>query len=304
MTKIPITVIIPVKNEESNLPHCLQLLSDFEQILVIDSNSTDGTVDIARKFGAEIHQFNWNGHFPKKRNWALRNLTIRNEWVLFLDADEYITEDFVQEIQQKMSDPKINGFWISFRNYFMGKQLKYGDPFKKLPLFRVGKGEYEQINEDFWSHLDMEVHEHPILEGKLGKIKAPIIHNDYNNLESYINRHNAYSTWEAKRFLTLKDQGFNNLNSRQIVKYKLMQFGLLPVFYFFGSYIFKLGFLDGMEGFYFSQYKSHYFLQIQTKIKELEGRRSQNTGNSKVTTLNQPKDKKASHRKVYENYSK
>lgn len=304
MTKIPVTVIIPVKNEESNLPHCLKLLSDFDQIMVIDSNSTDGTVEIAQKNGAEIHQFNWNGQFPKKRNWVLRNLTIRNEWVLFLDADEYITDDFVQEIQQKMINTKINGFWISFRNYFMGKQLKYGDTFRKLPLFRVGKGEYEQINEDYWSHLDMEVHEHPILEGKLGKIKAPIIHKDYKNLEFYINRHNAYSTWEARRFLTLKETGFKHLNSRQLMKYRLMQFGLLPKFYFLASYIFKLGFLDGKEGYYFSQYKSHYFLQIQTKIKEFESRRNEHDRDLKQSPLNLPKNRKRRHRKIYENYPK
>ncbi|MCF4102187.1 glycosyltransferase family 2 protein [Gillisia sp. M10.2A] len=270
MKKIPVTVVIPVKNEERNLPHCLSLLSDFDQIMVIDSNSTDRTVEISEKQGAEVHQFNWNGKFPKKRNWVLRNLNIRNNWVLFLDADEYITDVFKKELQEKIKDPNISGFWITFENFFMGKKLKYGDPFKKLPLFRVGKGEYEQINEDSWSHLDMEVHEHPILEGKVGKMKAPVIHNDYKNLECYINRHNAYSTWEAKRFLTLKSNGFKNLNSRQLLKYRLMELGLLPIFYFLGSYLIKFGFLDGSKGFYFSQYKAHYFLQIQTKIKELE----------------------------------
>lgn len=145
MQKIPITVIIPVKNEEQNLPHCLQLLSGFDQVLVIDSGSTDRTVEIARNNGAEVYQFEWNGRFPKKRNWVLRNFTFRNDWVLFLDADEYINQRFIEEVQEKITHPGISGYWVPFNKYFMGKELKYGDVFEKLALFKVGAGEYEEI---------------------------------------------------------------------------------------------------------------------------------------------------------------
>jgi len=268
--KIPVTVVIPVKNEELNIVHCLQRVSGFDQIMVIDSNSTDNTAKIAREHGVEVHQFDWNGQFPKKRNWVLRNLPIKNDWVLFLDADEYMTDEFIIELQQAIKNPDYNGYWIVFVNYFMGRQLKHGDPFKKLPLFKVGTGEYERIQEDSWSHLDMEVHEHPIIEGKVGSFKSTIIHNDYKGLEKYIARHNAYSTWEANRFMTLKKEGFKGLNKRQKFKYKLMESGFLPMVYFVGSYIIKLGFLDGKEGYFFAKYKANYFLQIQTKINELK----------------------------------
>lgn len=271
MTKIPVTVIIPVKNEEFNLCHCLKLLSEFDQVMIIDSNSTDGTLEVAKAFEAETYQFIWNGKFPKKRNWVLRNLNIRNDWVLFLDADEYITEEFKKELQQKISNPRINGYWVTYQNYFMNKRLKRGYPLQKLPLFRYGEGEYERIDEDYWSTLDMEVHEHPIVNGKTGRIEAPVIHKDYKNLEQYINRHNAYSTWEAYRFLSLQDKGSSGLNVRQKLKYGLLRIGLLPIIFFFGSYFLKLGFLDGKEGFYFHLYKAHYFLQIQTKLAELQG---------------------------------
>lgn len=266
---IPISIIIPVKNEEKNLPECLQLLSDFEQIMVVDSTSTDRTPVIAKEFGAEYHNFQWNGKFPKKRNWALRNLTIKNKWVLFLDADEFITNDFKREITEKIKDESVNGYWITYHNYFMGKRLKYGDPMKKLPLFRVGSGEYEKIEEDAWSHLDMEVHEHPVINGKIGSISSPVIHNDYKGLEHYIARHNAYSSWEAKRYLQLKKQGFPDLTSRQKLKYNLLSTGLLPTVYFIGAFIFKFGFMDGRPGYYLARYKANYFFQIQTKIKEL-----------------------------------
>lgn len=269
MKRIPITVVIPVKNEEQNLPNCLQLLSQFDQVMVIDSGSTDRTVEIAGNHGAEVHQFEWNGRFPKKRNWVLRNLSFRNDWIFFLDADEYINEGFIEEVQQKINNPEFTGYWIRFNKYFMGKELKYGDVFEKLALFRIGAGEYEEIKEDSWCHLDMEVHEHPILKGKCGKINTKVDHNDYKGLEAYIHRHNAYSTWEARRFLSLEPNGFTGLNPRQTMKYRLMKWGILPTAFFFGSYFLKRGFLDGSAGFYFAMYKFQYFLQIQTKIKEL-----------------------------------
>jgi glycosyltransferase involved in cell wall biosynthesis len=269
MNKIPVTVIVPVKNEERNLPGCLSLLNDFDQIIVIDSSSTDHTPQIVDEFRGEYLNFVWNGKFPKKRNWALQNVPIRNEWVFFLDADEYLTSSFKMELAEKIRNESINGYWINYQNHFMGKKLKYGDIMKKLPLFRVGTGAYEKIEEDAWSHLDMEVHEHPVIEGNIGAIKEPVVHNDYKGLEHYIARHNAYSSWEAQRFLQLEKKGFPGLTFRQKMKYKLLRTGFLPVIYFIGAYFLKLGFLDGKAGLYLARYKANYFFQIQTKIIEL-----------------------------------
>ena len=266
MNKIPITVIVSVKNEELNLPSCLDKLVRFSQIIVVDSGSTDDTITIAKSKGVEVLQFEWNGKFPKKRNWVLQNANLLNEWILFLDADEFVSQDFVDEIAIKIQDPTYNGFTIQFQNYFMGKKLRYGYEFKKSALFKKSKGTYEKIDEDLWSHLDMEVHEHPIIEGKVGVISAKVIHKDYKNLDHYIAKHNAYSTWEAKRYLKLSNYKSLNLSFNQKIKYKLLSTGLLPIVYFVGAYFFKLGFLDGREGFYLARFKSHYFFQVQTKI--------------------------------------
>jgi glycosyltransferase involved in cell wall biosynthesis len=269
MVKIPVTVIIPVKNEEIDLPNCLKQLTDFDQLILIDSGSTDQTSAIAHQFKVEYYNFVWDGKFPKKRNWALRNLEIKNEWVLFLDADEYLTDGFKKELAEKIKSPHINGFWVTYQNHFMGRKLQYGDTMKKLSVFRKGQGEYEKIEEDSWSHLDMEVHEHPIIKGSIGKITQPVIHNDFKGLEHYIARHNAYSSWEAKRYMQLTNSGFSKLFFRQKIKYKLIKTGILPIVYFFGSYFLKLGFLDGKPGYYLALYKANYFFQIQTKIIEL-----------------------------------
>ena len=270
MNKIPITVILSVKNEELNLPLCLEKLTRFNQIIVVDSGSTDNTVNIALEKGAVIMQFDWNGKFPKKRNWALQNASIVNEWVLFLDADEFVTAAFVDEVAEKIRDEAFNGFTIQFQNYFMGRKLKYGYGFKKSALFKKSKGAYEKIDEDLWSNLDMEVHEHPNIEGNVGVIKSKVVHKDFKNLDHYIAKHNAYSTWEAQRYLQLKQSKTTHLSLNQKIKYGLLHTGLLPALYFVGTYFLKLGFLDGREGYYLACFKSHYFFQIQTKIYSLK----------------------------------
>lgn len=270
MNKIPITVVVSVKNEALNLPSCLDKLKRFDQIIVVDSGSTDDTIAIAKEKGAEVLQFEWNGKFPKKRNWTLQNGNLRHEWILFLDADEFVTEAFVDEVATKTLDPNYNGFTIQFENYFMGRKLKYGYGFQKSALFKKSKGAYEKIEEDLWSHLDMEVHEHPIIEGKVGVIKSKVVHKDFKNLEHYIAKHNAYSSWEAQRYLQLKKSKNELLSFNQKIKYGLLNTGLLPAVYFVGAYFFKLGFLDGKEGFYLARFKSHYFFQIQTKVDSIK----------------------------------
>jgi glycosyltransferase involved in cell wall biosynthesis len=270
LNKIPVTVIISVKNEALNLPSCLEKLDRFEQIIVVDSGSSDETIAIASAMGAEVLQFVWDGKFPKKRNWALQNASLLHEWVLFLDADEFVTEDFVNEVGIKTQNPDYNGYTIQFENYFMGKKLRYGYGFQKSALFKKSKGAYEKIEEDLWSQLDMEVHEHPIIEGNVGVIKSKVIHKDFKNLDHYIAKHNAYSTWEAQRYLQLKQSKNSQLSLNQKIKYGLLNTGLLPMVYFIGAYFLKLGFLDGKEGFYLARFKAHYFFQIQTKVGSLK----------------------------------
>jgi len=173
-----LTIALPTKNEERNLPECLRAIGrDFaKRVVLLDSGSTDRTREIAAEFGAEVLDFRWNGRFPKKRNWFLREHTPETEWVLFLDADEFLTPDFKAALGRALEDATKAGYWLSYTRYFLGRQLKGGYPLRKLALFRVGAGEYERIDEEQWSHLDMEVHEHPVLEGEIGTIREPIDH--------------------------------------------------------------------------------------------------------------------------------
>lgn len=269
---LPITVVIPVKNEEKNLAGCLECLSGFAEIIVVDSESTDATGDIARKSGASVVSFRWNGQFPKKRNWFLRNFTVKTPWVLFIDADEYVSEVFKQELARVLPDTHHAGFWLSYQNHFLGKPLKHGDEFLKLALFRPEAGEYQFIDDKAWSSLDMEVHEHPVLNGSIGLIKSQIRHEDFKGLRAYIDRHNHYSSWEAQRYNSLLSgdkQEWSAFTQRQKIKYYLMDTWFLGPLFFLQGYLFKLGFLDGKEGFIYWLSKMIYFLQIKMKIEEL-----------------------------------
>ena len=185
VSAMPVTVVIPVTNEERNLSDCLAQLAGFSQIVVVDSNSVDATREIAQDQGAEVINFEWDGKFPKKRNCYLRNHTPSTPWVQFLDADEFISPEFKRELADVLPNTGHAGFWLTYHNQIMNRYLRHGDVFTKLALFRVGSGEYERISEDQWSKLDMEVHEHPILSGTTGRIHSPIRHRDFKELDAY-----------------------------------------------------------------------------------------------------------------------
>lgn len=271
-----VTVVIPAKDEAGTIGEVVLKASRLGSVVVIDSHSTDGTEHFAREAGAKVVQFNWDGKYPKKRNWILRQNIIAARWVLFLDADEFITDDFVMEVRETLPETGHGGFWLNYDNFFLGRKLCGGDPFRKLALFRTGHGEYEKIPEVSWSDFDMEVHEHPVIEGSVGEIMSPIQHNDYRGLKHYIDRHNEYSEWEARRFLSLQRgdiESWNHLSKRQQRKYRNLPKWWLAPAYFLMSYIVKGGFKDGSSGFHFALMKAIYFYQIRLKITEHESKR-------------------------------
>jgi len=267
-----LSIAIPTYNEENHIKECIDAIGkDFaDQIFVIDSFSNDKTTTIAESLGAQVINFKWNGKFPKKRNWFLINHEIKTKWILFLDADEILTTSFKSEIQTILPSTKNKGFYLNYTIYFLGKKLKSGIKMKKLALFQTNSGGYEKIEENYWSNLDMEVHEHPIINGKIGSIKSEIDHKDFNGIKRYIDKHNQYSSWETNRYLKMR-QDFsisNKLNKRQKLKYLILESPFSGLIYFFFQYIIFGGWRDGLVGFYFALLKSSYFIQISCKIYE------------------------------------
>ena len=269
---LDITIVIPVKNEAAHLPNCLEAIGkDFaKKIIVVDSSSTDATPEIAAQYGAGLINFTWNGHFPKKRNWYLRNYKPETTWVMFLDADEYLTDDFKNELITTLNNnTQHHGYILGYSIYFMNKKMIGGYPLKKLALFRVGSGEYERIEEDHWSHLDMEIHEHPVIKGSVGVIRSKIDHRDNKSIDAYWKKHLEYASWEARRFLKIKeDYTKTQWSIQQRIKYLLLQTPLIGPCYFIGSYFFMGGFINGYRGLAFNLLKAAYFTLIYCKIKE------------------------------------
>lgn len=271
MNPLPVTVVIPARNEERNLPECLRRLGRFARVVLVDSGSTDRTCEIARAAGAQVVHFEWNGRFPKKRNWFLRNQRIETPWVFFLDADEFVDDAFCDELARTLPGTAHAGFWISYTNWFMGRRLLHGETNRKLALFRPDAGEYERIDEERWSNLDMEVHEHPVLKGSTGQIGARLDHRDYRGLEHWIRKHNEYSSWEARRLAALRRHGRLDdaaLTDRQRRKYRSIGAWWLPAAYFVDCYVRRGGFRDGHAGFAYAMVKAIYFWEIGLKLRE------------------------------------
>lgn len=276
MQPLPVTVAIPTRNEAANLPACLARLGRFARVVVIDSGSTDATLEIARAAGAEVVDFRWNGAFPKKRNWFLRNRAIATPWVLFLDADEFVDDAFCEELARTLPGTPHAGFWLTYDNWFLGRRLRHGEPNRKLALFRVGAGEYERIDEERWSGLDMEIHEHPVLAGSIGEIAARIEHRDDRGLAHWRRKHAEYAEWEARRTELLRREGrvaSAELSPRQRRKYASLGRWWLPWAYFLHVYVVKRGFLDGWPGFVFAREKARYFRDIGRRLRALRRER-------------------------------
>ena len=266
---------MPVKNEERNLSRCLAALSRFAEVIVVDSGSTDRTREIASESSARLIDFRWDGHYPKKRNWLLINHQLMNEWVLFLDADEIVDDTFCNQVSAAIASGRYDAYWLNYTNHFLGRRLRHGVQQRKLSLFKTRAGLYERIEEDSWSPLDMEIHEHPLIEGPVGEIRAKIQHNDFRGLEHFLDRHRNYARWEARRRLQLEAKGDSrdrSLTARQHMKYRYIERWWFPGCYFVYTYIVRFGFLDGAAGLHYAFYKAWYFLTIRLLVSELRVR--------------------------------
>lgn len=267
---IAISVVIPVRNEEAMLPECLSRLANVAEVIVVDSSSTDNTQQIAEDFGAKYVNFHWNGRFPKKRNWVLFSELVKQDWVLFLDADEFVDDGFWVEVASAIKSGDKVGYWLTYDIFFLGQRLRYGIPQRKLALFKVGSGYYERIDEDHWSSLDMEVHEHPLLDGPVGWIKTRIDHRDDRGLVAFIRKHCDYAQWEAARYAKLRsdEPAWSKLQLRQRFKYRCIDSWWFSSLYFILTFFARFGFLDGSIGFQYAFYKAWYFNTIRLLIKQ------------------------------------
>jgi glycosyltransferase involved in cell wall biosynthesis len=275
--RVPISVLIPIKNEAANLPRCLACVRWADEIFVVDSQSTDGSIAIAEQNGAQVVQFQFNGTWPKKKNWALENLPFRNEWVFILDADEVLPPEAEQEFAEAIANAgDVAGYWINRRFMFMGKWLRHSYyPNWNLRLFRHSLGRYEKLTDADTRSGDNEVHEHVIVNGPTGRLRCEMDHYAFPSVEVFVEKHNRYSNWEARvsadRQLSGSDAQIrsNTVGRRRRLKGLSQRLPFRPLLRFLYVYLWQKGFLDGREGYYFARLHGVYELLSIAKTYEL-----------------------------------
>ena len=279
---LPVSVLVATRNEERNLPRCLESLREAGEVYVIDSQSTDTTVAIAELYGAHVVQFHYRGGWPKKRQWALDSLPFSYEWVLLIDADEALTPELLEEITEAIQTSRFDGYYIKLRMFFLGRELGHsGASFYKLLLFRRGKARFEcRLAEQDDSMADMEVHEHVVAESsdRIGKLKHPLIHHNVESLSHYIQKHDKYSNWDARVWFegqrSARDLPPSLFGSqaqrRRWLRKTFFWLPGSPVLFFFYKYIFCLGFLDGIPGLIYCGLQGVQFFHVKAKIYELK----------------------------------
>jgi glycosyltransferase involved in cell wall biosynthesis len=277
--KLPVTVIIATRQEASNIGECLASVRWADQVFVVDSQSTDGTVEKAEAVGAAVVQFTYQGGWPKKKNWALKTLSIRNPWTLILDADERIEPDLADEIAKAIDRPECDGYYIRWKFMFLGTWMKHSWRHGwMLRLFRTGLGEYEDLGLREEGGWDNEVHENVRLLGRSGRLKSYLLHESRASLDSWIAKQNAFSTWNAARRLqhagAAHRHDYKNLFSadplaqRRSLKAIYLHLPGKPFLMFLYLYLLRGGFLDGRAGYYFCALRAAHELNIEAKMYE------------------------------------
>lgn len=272
MNTIDLTVIILTYQEEANIKYALQNVSEWaKQIIVLDSFSTDNTIAIIKQFNAEIYQREFD-NYANQRNYALRELNIQNSWTLFLDADEWLTDELKNEITQILKNPKCDGYLIKRRFYFMERWIKYGGyyPSWNLRLFK-----------HYLASVNREINEHIEVSGKVGRLKYDMIDENHKGFSDWINKHNKYSDFESKQFdLAVHDNMAKLWGSpierkrwiRLKVWNKILPPLIRPFIYFLYRYFLRLGFLDGRAGFIY-HFMHGLVYRLIIDIKYIENKR-------------------------------
>ena len=272
-----VTAIILTKNEEKNLGECLSSIKGFaERAVVVDCGSTDRTVEIAKEHGADVlvHDFTY---YAAQFNWGIDNAGITTDWILRLDADERFTPALIAETEAILNssdakDGDLNGITMEAVFYFLGKPIRHGVKCKrKMMLFKRGIGRIEDRKRDAHSIIS---------EGRNVSVKEKFLHYDFKNLDSYIKRYNWYATREMQDYIAYTQGASTAINTdAHIQAQRKKKFGLYyraPKFlraylWFIYNYIFRLGFLDGREGFLFHYFECLWYrLLVDAKIYEYE----------------------------------
>ena len=279
MKNIPVTVVIPTRNEEANIELCLRSAARAQYVLVVDSHSSDSTRAICREFGAEVTPFEYRGGYPKKRQWALDTWPFKTEWILLLDADERVGPELWDEIDKViLSDPAAAAYLIRKQFCFLGKRFRFGGfSHRAVALFRRGNVRFEDLS-SVDCGVDMEVHERLVVNGIAAHLHSSLEHWDERGLHHYIKKHNEYSTWEASARQNLRRFGILSVGLnltglqrlRRVLKRIAISTPFEPLAWFLFHYFICLGVLEGRRGFVASRIRATYIADVRDKLWALD----------------------------------
>ena len=271
---IDLTAIILTKNEEKNLPDCIDSVRDVaKRIVVVDSYSTDDTLKIAEEKGVAIYQHPFE-NYGKQFQWAMDHTDIDTKWIFRFDADERLTPDSAQELIKLCTENEntdVNGIIFTLEVVFLGRKLKHGGtyPFKKLCIFKRGMAYMEERS------MDEQI---VLTAGRSVEMKAVSEHHDFRDLTFWINKHNWYATRAAKDYFDYagKEDSFATLDFpskiRRFIKKKIyykLPMGFRCWLYFMYRYVVRLGFLDGREGYFYAFFQAYWYrILVDAKIYE------------------------------------
>jgi len=267
---IPVSVMIFTLNEALHLPSCLDALAWCDDIIVVDSFSTDATEEISRKAGARFFQNKFTG-FGDQRNWALDNCSPAHEWILILDADERVTPELIDEMKAKLpSAPADTGaFRLRRRFYMWGEWLKYSSLYPTWVVRLIHRERVRYINR---GHAETQE-----VKGNILELGSDLIDENLKGIDEWFERQNRYSSKDAEYEVANERKSIawgdllsgNGLLRRAAIKQIASRMPFRPFTYFMYSYVFRLGFLDGRNGLQFCLMKASYQRMIMIKKYDL-----------------------------------
>lgn len=272
-----ISAIVLTYNEEIHIKRCIENLKLItDKIFVIDSFSTDSTTNIAKGLGAEVLFNKWENSYSKQFNWALKNAPIKTDWVIRIDADEYLDNNLIDEINNKLPkvSDNVSGIEICLDRFFLKRRIKFGlGKISQIRLFRYGKAICEPRMMD----------EHIMVDGEIISFKGKWIDNNLSTLQEWSSKHNKYAIREAIDYLNLYSE--NNINIKYNYSYNAKNkyknktlYSKMPLFwrafiYFCLRYFIRGGFLDGKEGFLWHFLQGWWYRTlVDAKIFEIKKR--------------------------------
>ena len=278
LTHTRISVLIPALNEESMIVPALESVEWATEVVVIDSGSSDRTAQIAREHGARVERFEYDGGSEKKKGWALQHLELEGDWILILDADERVTSALRDEILSTTFEAQHSGYCIDREFHFLGRELRCFRPNWNLRLFRNGKGRMEDLGlHQLPDTGDNEIHEQVVVDGSIGYLAHPLLHDDYRGITQWIDKHNRYATWEAHLYLQLRQQPIDMavsaladpLRRKRVLRRLWVRLPARPILRFLIWYGLRRGFVDGLPGLTYCALMGWYELLIGIKVREL-----------------------------------